>query len=64
MLIRGSSEKNAEAPLQRIDNKMTRSNFELRRPGLPVRMVLITHPIPARATPIELAATECGAKIT
>ena len=64
MLIRGSSESSAETTLQISDNRITRSNRDRLSPKLPVRITLINHPMPARATPIALAATECGAEMT
>jgi hypothetical protein len=43
---------------------MIKSNLDRLKPRLPVLMVLRIHPIAASATPMALAATECGAKMT
>jgi len=62
--MRGSSESSDEIAVQSSDKMIIRSNFERRSPKFPVLTVLITQPIPAIATPMTLAATECGAVAT
>ena len=58
MLIDGSSESSEESPVQINESRMTRSNLDRLKPRLRVPSDLIIQPIPAIATPIELAATE------
>jgi hypothetical protein len=50
--------------VQSNESRMIRSNFDRRSPKLPVETAFNNHPAPATATPIALAATECGANTT
>jgi hypothetical protein len=64
ILKEGSADKTADANVQRSERRITRSNRDLHRPVLLFATLLKIQPMIAIATPMELAATECGAKAT